>query len=259
MHAASASSHEKQGNRGQIYLGSFNPFSDTASVGSSQAQRYAPSPVDDERKVSRFGFARGRQSSTTASSPLQSITPLTYGNDHQPFFHLSDEVMNTWSGLPDLHAPNSHTSSSVTQQDQVQASFPQHQQRLPPVHGNGELSEAQLRNFILSNQERDSGSTNSHNVLGTRESSPFINILPLNFSISTFTVCRFATNTVSAVSTFRGPCNYVRKFRSANFRACIYFNGIWTSARASSPAKVIPFTCDAERRYFHGQSESFAG
>ncbi len=157
-------------------------------------------------KVSRFGFARGRQSSTAASSPLQSITPLNYGSDHQPLFHLSDEAMNTWSGLPDLHVPNSHSSSSVTRQDQVQASFPQHQQRLPSVHGNGELSEAQLRNFILSNQERDSGSTNSRNGLGTRKSSSFINLLPLNFSVSIFTLCRFATNSFSAVSTFRGSC-----------------------------------------------------
>ncbi|KAF8201634.1 hypothetical protein BJ912DRAFT_945984 [Pholiota molesta] len=160
LRVASASLHEKQNGKGTSYLGSFNPFSDTTPDNSAQSQRYPHSPVDDERKVSRFGFARGRQSSTATSSPLHSVTPLTYGNDLQAFFHSSDEAMHSWPpGLHDLHISNSHTSSPLAQQAQAQPAFGQ-QPRLQSLNGNGDLSEAQLRNFILSSQERENSARN---------------------------------------------------------------------------------------------------
>ncbi|KAF8163178.1 hypothetical protein B0H34DRAFT_856722 [Crassisporium funariophilum] len=165
-----ASGHlvEKQSTRGSGYLGSFNPFSDPAAenaTSSSPLSRSRYSPVDEERKVSRFGFAQGRRSSTAASSPLHSLTPLNH--DQQPFFHAPEEIphhlLHPWPpGLQSYnHLPVSLSGSPQIQHSQVQPVFLQPQNR-PLPHG-GELSEAQLRSFIQSSQERGHSAEISRN------------------------------------------------------------------------------------------------
>ncbi|KDR81487.1 hypothetical protein GALMADRAFT_60383 [Galerina marginata CBS 339.88] len=178
VRAGSSSLPEKQTVRGTGYLGSFNPFSDppidtVPSSSSSPLQRSQHSPVDEDRKVSRFGFARGRQNSTATSSPLHSISPLSYSNDPQPFYQLSEEAnpMQPWPpGSHDPHSSSSH-SSLLPQISQAQAIFTYHHNRVQPI--NGDLSEAQLRSFIQSSQERENSSRNNmdfqQNSLGTAQ------------------------------------------------------------------------------------------
>jgi len=151
-----------QNTRGSGYLGSFNPFSESApentgSMSLNSSQRLPQSPVDEERKVSRFGFARGRQSSTAASSPLHSVSSLSYTGDHHPFYHGSEEstnsLLHSWQhNVHDVQTSVSHSGSPMHQHAQAQPMFLQPQTRVHSL--NNELSEAQLRNFILSSQER---------------------------------------------------------------------------------------------------------
>jgi len=159
--ARSSSGSSDKNIRGASYLGSFNPFSDLQDASSSHSsplQRAQHSPVDEERKVSRFGFARGRQSSNTAtSSPLHSVSSLTYNNDVQPFYMAQQEVdsPHLWPpGLPDLHSSNPHTVHVM--QPHAPPMF--QQSLLEAVDGN--LSEAQLRKFIQSSQERENNARN---------------------------------------------------------------------------------------------------
>ncbi|KAJ3516722.1 hypothetical protein NLJ89_g943 [Agrocybe chaxingu] len=160
LRPSSGQQSEKQTSRGPAYSGSFNPFSDATveSTASSSPQRMPSSPVDEERKVSRFGFARGRQSSTAASSPLHSVSPLAYSGDHHNFYNPTEEpaanALRAWSQNP--HAPDSLSGSPLSQPAPVRTHFQQPQQnRLQPA--TNELSEAQLRNFIISSQERTNG------------------------------------------------------------------------------------------------------
>ncbi|KAF9532302.1 hypothetical protein CPB83DRAFT_847618 [Crepidotus variabilis] len=164
--------HEKPSTRAPNYIGSFNPFSEpaiesVASTSSTPSQKPC-SPIDEERKVSRFGFARGRQSSTAASSPLHSVSPLGYASEHQAFYHTSEELptSSTESWMQsDSHLPGPQTTSPLTQFAQAQSSFSQPQGRLSSL--SGDLSEAQLRNFILSSQERVS--INNRPVPGSQQ------------------------------------------------------------------------------------------
>ena len=158
---------EKGTNKGSTYVGSFNPFSDPTmdSIGSSAStpsQRAHYSPIDDERKVSRFGFARGRQTSTAASSPLHSESPLHYNADHHPFYQTTSETsanpLQLWQ--QQHHEQTFSLPHSPSRPMQVQTMSTQSQGRLSSV--NGELSEAQLRSFILSSQERPNGSGGRH-------------------------------------------------------------------------------------------------
>ncbi|PPQ77531.1 hypothetical protein CVT25_011328 [Psilocybe cyanescens] len=162
---------EKQAIRGSGYLGSFNPFSEpsmdaSSPMSSSPLQRSQYSPVEEERKVSRFGFARGRQSSTATSSPMHSMSPLSYNNDLQPFDQLSEEQNDNHTWPPGLHDPNSTASHSGSiLQPQPQSVF-QHQERLQPI--NGDLSEAQLRSFIQSSQEKENGIGSARNPIDSQ-------------------------------------------------------------------------------------------
>jgi len=183
--------HQVEKNKGSNYVGSFNPFSDPTvdSVGSSSStpsQRTPYSTVDNERKVSRFGFARGRQTSTAASSPLHSSSPLSYNADHHPFYQSTSEIpanpLQLWQQQQQQnHEPTfslAHSSSPLSRPMQVQTMLTQSQSRLLSV--NGELSEAQLRSFILSSQERANGSDGRH-VEGNHLVLP--PCFALNFSI----------------------------------------------------------------------------
>lgn len=159
---------EKQTVRGTSYLGSFNPFSepsvDNVTSSPSPSLRSSYSPIDEERKVSRFGFARGRQSSTATSSPLHSMAPLNYSNDLQPLYHSPDDLVNLWPpGLHDIRVPSPLSGSPL--RAQAQPIFAPHQGHLQLL-SSGDLSEAQLRSFIQSSQERENGVANVRRTLG---------------------------------------------------------------------------------------------
>lgn len=157
---------EKSTSRGSNYVGSFNPFSDSMIDGTESP---AHSPVDEERKVSRFGFARGRQTSTAASSPLQSVSPLTSALEHHPFYQQTDDVphiIQPWQRGHDVHPSLSHGLSPMA--TNVQPILMQGLSQLPLI--NNELSEAQLRNFILLSQERTNGSNDTRRMGGNSSS-----------------------------------------------------------------------------------------
>lgn len=166
------------------YTGSFNPF---AGDGSDDSSRQF-SPLDDERKVSRFGFARGRQGSASASntaSPMHVPPSLSHGETmSQSYFGGHDHPPPAAQGSPAqwnfparqhtheyLHQSASAMSSPLAQQAQAHASFvpppPQHQpppqqpNRYPQQQQQYEVSEAQLRDFISASRDRTLRSTST--------------------------------------------------------------------------------------------------
>lgn len=210
--------------RGSSYLGSFNPFSDQAtedvsSSTSSPLQRSSQySPVEEERKVSRFGFARGRQSSTAASSPMHNIMPLHYSNDHQPLFYPpSDEAVHPWP--PGLHDPhgmsNSHQGSPLPHRAQVQTQQQQmfshqHQSPLPTLDNNLDMTEAQLRNFILSSQDRENNANNSRNMMRKIDHRFLLLDIDADTAFS-------STRPFPSSAAFRGPRDHVGELRNDAF------------------------------------------
>ena len=157
-------SFEEQSARGTGYTGLFNPFSEPGAE-SVSTSRLPYLPGDEERKVSRFGFAQGRKAST-ASHPLLS-NPLSHASQHQPFYHPTDVHHDTgyqWStDYHEHHVPNSHATSARVQHAQAQTMFAHAQNRLP---SGRELSEAQLRSFIQSSQARLNNSGNLGGING---------------------------------------------------------------------------------------------
>ncbi|TFK29817.1 hypothetical protein FA15DRAFT_663090 [Coprinopsis marcescibilis] len=135
------------------YIGSFNPFSE----GSEQRNLQAASPLiplDDERKVSRFGFARGRQgTSGLSSSPLNGSGSPHLSNT-PPILppHIVESVHGTHSGWG---SPRLHQQVTLPLDNgigQVQANN-NHLPRFQPFEA--EVSEAQLREFIHASRERE--------------------------------------------------------------------------------------------------------
>jgi len=176
---------EKQTVRGASYLGSFNPFSepsvDDVMSSPSPSLRSSYSPIDEERKVSRFGFARGRQSSTATSSPLHSMAPLNYSSDLQ-LNHSPDDLVHPWPpGLHDIHVPSPLSGSPLPHCAQAQPIFAPHQSHLQSLSG-GDLSEAQLRSFIQSSQERENGVVHARRTLG----QCVVVVLSLDFIVSSY-------------------------------------------------------------------------
>ncbi|TRM59939.1 hypothetical protein BD626DRAFT_559438 [Schizophyllum amplum] len=129
---------ERQSTGGSSYTGSFNPFADG---GDSSAL-----DEDSTRKVSRFGFARGRQASATASdSPI--LRGASADLSHQQWAMQGRHEMGYGHTTPAIPSP-------LVQQAQPQ-SYPQQ----PPQMGRFQpfdtnLSEAQLRDFIQNSRER---------------------------------------------------------------------------------------------------------
>jgi CCR4-NOT transcription complex subunit 4 len=159
----SGHSFEKQSASGTGYTGLFNPFSEPGVESDSTSpslSRLPYAPGDEERKVSRFGFAQGRKASTVASHPLLS-NPLSHASQQQSFYHPSDvhhDVGYQWStDYHEHHVSNSHATSAQVQHTQAQTMFTHAQNRLP---SGRELSEAQLRSFIQSSQARLNNSEN---------------------------------------------------------------------------------------------------
>ncbi|KAH0830320.1 hypothetical protein J3R83DRAFT_1690 [Lanmaoa asiatica] len=156
---------ERQSAGGSGYVGSFNPFGETSEdpivppQGVSSTSRKSPF-ADEERKVSRFGFARGRQESTTASSPAHPASPLSASDSHHSFFssETTSSAQPHWNLPP--HIEHGYTTSLLAQHTPATQihSQPQPQQqhaRFQPFDHNI-VSEAQLREFIQSSRERAS-------------------------------------------------------------------------------------------------------
>ncbi|KAF8797910.1 hypothetical protein BYT27DRAFT_7124516 [Phlegmacium glaucopus] len=175
-------SFEKPYAKGTGYMGLFNPFSELGveSVSTSSSLSRLPySPGDEERKVSRFGFAQGRKGSTAASLPLLP-SPLSHAREHQSFYNPTEDVHHgagyQWpTDYHEHHVSNSHVTSAQVQHAQAQTMFTHTQTRLPP---GGELSEAQLRSFIQSSQARMNDAKNptdpnDFNSTLLRSSRPF--------------------------------------------------------------------------------------
>ena len=141
------------------YMGSFNPFDSREE----QLQRqYSPFDDDSTRKVSRFGFARGKQNSA-AASPLPPTASLQ--NDmiaHPPYYDSPDlsttnSVSSQWNlsrrQTSGYLSPQSRSvsNSPAIRQAQVVSPYPQLSQFQP---FDNDISEAQLRDFISSSRDR---------------------------------------------------------------------------------------------------------
>lgn len=150
-----------QSNVSSGYMGSFNPFDSKEE----QLQRQC-SPFDDDatRKVSRFGFARGKQNSAS-TSPLPPAASLQ--NDmitHPPYYDSPDpsttnSVSSQWNlarrQTGDYLSPQSRSVSGSPAIRQAQAVSPFPQQQLGQFHPfDNDITEAQLRDFISSSRDR---------------------------------------------------------------------------------------------------------
>lgn len=151
------------------YTGSFNPFA--PDLTEDPSRQY--SSLDEERKVSRFTFARGRQGSSSASlgSPLHVSASLSHSETSSPaaYYSPSEALSPTghtsphW-GYPSrnpnheyLHQSHSSMSSPLAQYAQAQPQYPspQQQQQQPRFQPfDNSISEAQLREFINSSRDR---------------------------------------------------------------------------------------------------------
>ncbi|KAI0654784.1 hypothetical protein C8Q70DRAFT_925216 [Cubamyces menziesii] len=157
---------------GSSYTGSFNPFG--GDMDEPPSRKF--SPLDEERKVSRFGFARGRQGS--ASSPLHAPSPLSTHDSLSHVAHLnnaaefSNHAAQQWPFQARhqefaQYQSNSAMSSPLAQHMQVaQSPFGQHQQqhqqqmnRFQQAYDAG-VSEQQLRELIMSSRDRSNVSRN---------------------------------------------------------------------------------------------------
>jgi CCR4-NOT transcription complex subunit 4 len=160
---------ERQSTGGTNYTGSFNPFAEVNEESASSSPRKAQySPLDEERKVSRFGFARGRQGSTATSSPLHVSSPLSNNGDSHTSFYTSNEVSapsqsSQWPALNrqqdyGYSQPGSLLNSPLAQHAQAQTAFSQQPSRFQSFDSG--VSEAQLRELIQSSRERAGPTTN---------------------------------------------------------------------------------------------------
>ncbi|KIO04061.1 hypothetical protein M404DRAFT_144450 [Pisolithus tinctorius Marx 270] len=139
------------------YMGTFNPFGESTEESASQSQVAAsgkPVLPDEERKVSRFGFARGRQGSTAASSPVHAASPLSASDSHQSFFsaETASPAQPHWNSSS--HFDRSYPTSPLAQHAQVVQAPPQQQLRFQPFDTSVGVSEAQLREFLQTSRER---------------------------------------------------------------------------------------------------------
>lgn len=143
------------------YMGSFNPFD---SKEEQTQPQYSPFDDDSTRKVSRFGFARGKQNSA-ATSPLPPAASLLNDMIPHPSYYDSPDlsttnsVSNQWNlsrrQTGDYFPPQSRSvsNSPAIRQAQVASTYPQQQlSQFQPF--DNDISEAQLRDFINSSRDR---------------------------------------------------------------------------------------------------------
>jgi CCR4-NOT transcription complex subunit 4 len=151
------------------YLGSFDPFADGNELSSVQ-----PPVVDDgSRKVSRFGFARGKPgpSSVGVASPLMRAmqpSPIPSSNAHA-LYSSGEQMQSSMQAQWAMHGyghPISNNSSPLPQHAQPNNSYVvqqpvrnQFQSHEPNVNV---VSESQLRDFIQSSRDRAGGMHNAN-------------------------------------------------------------------------------------------------
>jgi len=161
IYDAAATQPPPQSNVSSGYMGSFNPFD---SKEEQPQRQYSPFDDDSTRKVSRFGFARGKQNST-ATSPLPLAASLQ--NDmtaHPPYYDSPDlstanSASSQWNlsrhQTSDYLSPQSRSVSNSPAIRQVQAVSPFPQQQLSQFQPfENDISEAQLRDLINSSRDR---------------------------------------------------------------------------------------------------------
>ncbi|KAL6307964.1 hypothetical protein BKA93DRAFT_726639 [Sparassis latifolia] len=210
--AARAPALERQSSGSSGYTGSFNPF---ASESNEEPPSRRFSPLDEERKVSRFGFARGRQGST--SSSLHAPSPLGNADNvsHSSFYNseLSSPASRAppqWPFQARHQAPeythpqsSSAMSSPLVQHAQAQSTFAQQQSRFPP-YDNG-VSEAQLRDLITSSANMRNGSSDQ-SAYNYGSSQPFHDPAIMSARLASPTIARSVhdaySNPPSAVESY---------------------------------------------------------
>ncbi|KAJ3741715.1 hypothetical protein DFH05DRAFT_1402615 [Lentinula detonsa] len=151
------------------YMGSFNPFADGADDSPiSPARTRPPNPIDDDfvPRVSRFGFARhGPRTVTAASSPLQisSTASSSSNNETQTTLLGQSEpshssAVSQWSlhSRQEFGYPSPSSAVPSPMMPQAQAMYALSQSRFQPFDSSSGVSEAQLRDFIQSSQDRPS-------------------------------------------------------------------------------------------------------
>jgi CCR4-NOT transcription complex subunit 4 len=158
------------------YMGSFDPFAEAGEVSQAVASSvHQQSFLDDDpsRKVSRFGFARGRQAAASTPSPLPPSSQLSNTNsDNQSFANSADGISGTLAPTPwsirDRGDYGFQSSSamelSLMQHTQSDLLYPQ-QQTLSQALDSG-LSEAQLRDFIQSSREKVTSTVHQNGLTG---------------------------------------------------------------------------------------------
>ncbi|KAF8078074.1 hypothetical protein FPV67DRAFT_1662835 [Lyophyllum atratum] len=195
---------------GPSYMGSFDPFADASeealppTASPLRHPQRSPSEDDPSRKVSRFGFARGRQSSTATSSPLHVSSPLNNGStDGQSFFNSGDGLSlgpgrTQWStnGRQDytFTQPASSRSSPLVQHA-ADPTYPHPQSRFQPFESG--VSEAQLRDFIQASRDRAQSSLPS--PAGSRSHPPGLKPSSVQFNDPAIMSARFAASAPEGV------------------------------------------------------------
>lgn len=161
IYDAAATRPPPQPNVTSGYMGSFNPFD---SKEEQSQQQYSPFDDDPTRKVSRFGFARGKQSSAATSplpptASLQSDVITHHSYYDSPDLSTANSVSSQWSMSRrqngDYLPPQSRSVSNSPAIRQAQAVSPFSQQQLSQFQPfDNDISEAQLRDFISSSRDR---------------------------------------------------------------------------------------------------------
>ncbi|KAF5386828.1 hypothetical protein D9615_001626 [Tricholomella constricta] len=189
-------------NAGSSYVGSFNPFADASeeppapSASPLRRQQYSPLDDDPSRKVSRFGFARGRQGSTATSSPIHVSSPLSNNSsDGQSFYNPMDGLSHGqgrthWSanGRQDYgYTQTPSSTSSPLVQHAADPTYTHLQNRFQPFESG--VSEAQLRDFIQSSRDRAQSSL----TISADSHPPELKASPAQFNDPAIMSARFAS------------------------------------------------------------------
>lgn len=168
---------DRQSTASPSYTGSFNPFAEATEE--TPSRRF--SPLDEERKVSRFGFARGRNGSTSSphhtSSPLSNsesvsqlqyfgsselASPMTQSPGQWPF-HLRHQQSHDFPHTTSTSAMSSPLVSHALAHAHSLSQSPYAQQQQPQsrfMPFDSDVSEAQLREFIHASRDRATPSRN---------------------------------------------------------------------------------------------------
>ncbi|KAH7910631.1 hypothetical protein BJ138DRAFT_1008399 [Hygrophoropsis aurantiaca] len=210
---------ERQSTGGSNYLGSFNPFAEAGDDGAASTARKASPFPDEERKVSRFGFARGRQGSTAASSPIHVSSPLSASDSHHSFFNSTVDVPSSsnqsqWTITGHPEYGYSQSNSPLVQPAQAIQSPQQQVGRFQPFDTSISVSEAQLRDLIQSSRDRATSVTNN----GPPDQSQYQYTQHQQFNDPAIMSARFASPVLSpAVPNFASNQHNAASHQSPSF------------------------------------------